>query len=95
MRAEKADCLRLLTAIAYSRSLPYWPSSAFNFGVRTLGVVTGTAFLNVVPVSAMLMSAALGAPPAAHELLGVAMVVSALLIHTLAQQRSAQCRESA
>lgn len=63
---------------------------AFNFGVRTLGVVTGTAFLNVVPVSAVLMSAALGAPPAAHELLGVAMVVSALLIHTLAQQRSAQ-----
>jgi drug/metabolite transporter (DMT)-like permease len=63
---------------------------AFNFGVRTLGVVTGTAFLNFVPVSALLMSAALGAPPAMHELLGVAMVVSALLIHTVAQQRSTQ-----
>jgi drug/metabolite transporter (DMT)-like permease len=62
---------------------------AFNFGVRTLGVVTGTAFLNFVPVSAVLMSIALGHPPAAHEIAGVAMVVGALLIHTLAQQRSA------
>jgi hypothetical protein len=33
------------------------------------------------------MSVALGHPPAAHEIAGVAMVVSALLIHTLAQQR--------
>ena len=62
---------------------------AFNFGVRTLGVVTGTAFLNFVPVSAVLMSIALGHPPAAHEIAGVTMVVGALLIHTLAQQRSA------
>jgi len=59
---------------------------AFNFGVRALGVVTGTAFLNFVPVSAVLMGVALGHPPAAHEIAGVAMVVSALLIHTLAQR---------
>lgn len=59
---------------------------AFNLGVRTLGVVTGTAFLNFVPVSAVLMSSALGAPPAFHELVGVAMVVGALLIHTLWQR---------
>ena len=63
---------------------------AFNFGVRTLGVVTGTAFLNFVPVSALLVGAALGAPPAAHELMGVAMVIGALLIHTVAQQRGAR-----
>jgi len=61
---------------------------AYNFGIRTLGVVTGTAFLNFVPVSALLMGTALGTRPAAHELLGVAMVISALLIHTLAQQRA-------
>ncbi|HJV60714.1 MAG TPA: DMT family transporter [Albitalea sp.] len=60
---------------------------AFNFGVRTLGVVTGTAFLNFVPVSALLMGTALGTRPAPHELLGVAMVIAALLIHTLAQRR--------
>ena len=65
---------------------------AFNFGVRTLGVVHGTAFINVVPVSAMLMSAALGAPPSAHELLGASLVVGALLIHTVAQRGSTPAR---
>jgi drug/metabolite transporter (DMT)-like permease len=62
---------------------------AYNWGIRRLGVVTGTAFLNFVPVSALLMGAALGAKPAAHELVGVALVIAALLIHTLAQQRAA------
>ncbi|HSI56603.1 MAG TPA: DMT family transporter [Ideonella sp.] len=60
----------------------------FNLGVRTLGPVSATAFLNFVPVSAMLMSAALGKPPVAHELVGSAMVVGALLLHTLAQRRA-------
>jgi len=68
---------------------------AFNAGIRSLGVVTGTAFLNFVPVSALLMSAALGAPPAAHELLGVALVVGALLIHTRAQGRATAALEHA
>ena len=57
---------------------------AFNHGVRALGAFTATAFLNFVPVSALLMSAALGKPPSAAELVGTAMVVAALLIHTLA-----------
>ena len=55
---------------------------AFNHGVRTLGAVTGTAFMNFVPVSALLMSMALGHPPSVSELIGTAMVVCALLIHT-------------
>jgi drug/metabolite transporter (DMT)-like permease len=55
---------------------------AFNFGVRTMGAITGTAFLNFVPVSALLMSVALGKLPSGNELLGMAMVVGALLIHT-------------
>jgi len=55
---------------------------AFNFGVRALGAVTATAFLNFVPVSALLMSVALGKPPSLNELLGTTMVVGALLIHT-------------
>ncbi len=62
---------------------------AYNFGVRALGIVTGTAFLNFVPVSALLMGVALGAPPSAHELFGVALVVGALLIHTAAQRQAA------
>lgn len=55
---------------------------AFNYGVAALGAVTGTAFMNFVPVSALLMAAALGKPPLSHELVGTAMVVAALLIHT-------------
>ena len=55
---------------------------AYNFGVRTLGTVTGTAFINFVPVSALLMSVGMGKLPSGSELLGMAMVVGALLIHT-------------
>lgn len=62
---------------------------AFNYGVRTMGAVTGTAFLNFVPVSALLMSVALGKLPSANELLGMAMVVAALLIHTASTRTAA------
>jgi len=67
---------------------------AYNAGVRTLGLVTGTAFLNFVPVSAVLIGAALGHRPAAHELAGIAMVVAALLLHSLAQGRAVAARAS-
>ena len=56
---------------------------AFNAGVRSLGAVTATAFLNFVPVSALLMSVALGKPPSLTELIGTAMVIAALLVHTV------------
>jgi len=69
--------------------------TAYNHGVRALGMVAGTAFLNFVPVSAVLMSAALGAPPAWHELLGVALVVGGMLIHALAAPRRTHQRASA
>lgn len=61
---------------------------AFNYGVRALGAVTGTAFLNFVPVSALLMSAALGRMPTANEAAGMAMVVAALLIHTALNRKA-------
>lgn len=63
---------------------------AFNHGVRTLGAVTGTAFFNFVPVSALLMEVALGRPPSASELTGTAMVIGALLIHTAASRTTAK-----
>jgi drug/metabolite transporter (DMT)-like permease len=63
---------------------------AYNFGVRTLGVVTGTAFLNVVPVSVLLIGAAMGSRPALHELAGVMLVVSGLLVHTLSQRAASR-----
>ena len=62
---------------------------AYNFGVRSLGSVTATAFLNFVPVSALLLSLALGKPPTGHELAGLAMVGLALLLHTRASMQTA------
>lgn len=62
---------------------------AFNQGARVLGPVTATAFMNMVPVSALLMSMALGHQPAAHEWLGLAMVIVALLLHSAAARRAA------
>ncbi|MDM0072773.1 DMT family transporter [Variovorax sp. J2P1-59] len=62
---------------------------AFNYGVRALGAITGTAFLNFVPVSASLLSVALGKLPSGNELLGMSMVVGALLIHTVGSRAQA------
>lgn len=56
---------------------------AFNFGVRTQGTVTATAFFNFVPVSALLIGIVLGHVPTVSELVGTAMVIAALLLHTL------------
>ncbi len=61
---------------------------AFNHGVRALGAVTGTAFLNFVPVSALLMGVAMGKMPTVNELAGMAMVVGALLIHTAMSRKA-------
>jgi drug/metabolite transporter (DMT)-like permease len=58
---------------------------AFNFGVRTLGVVAGTGFLNLVPLSAIAIGTALGHVPQAHELVGAALVITALMVHLRGQ----------
>ncbi len=56
--------------------------------VAAVGAVTGPAFLNFVPVSALLVSAALGRLPTVNEAVGMAMVVAALLIHTAASRKA-------
>ncbi len=62
---------------------------AFNYGVRALGTVTATAFMNFVPVSVLLISLGLGKLPTLMELAGTAMVVMALLLHTMASRAAA------
>jgi drug/metabolite transporter (DMT)-like permease len=84
--ADLALSWRALTYVAVVPSVA--AVIAYNFGVRRLGVVTGTAFLNFVPVSALLMCTAVGAPPSMHELAGAALVVIALLVHTAGQGRA-------
>ncbi|OWQ85306.1 hypothetical protein CDN99_22500 [Roseateles aquatilis] len=61
---------------------------AFNYGVRQLGASRGTLFLNGVPVSALLMSVALGQHPAAQEWMGAALVIAALTLSTRASASS-------
>lgn len=56
---------------------------AFNIGVRRLGPAVGTLFLNVVPVSVMVVKALQGHPPQAEELLGTALVALGLGLHAL------------
>ena len=67
---------------------------AFNHGLRTLGAVSATAFMNMVPISALLMGIALGRTPSANELIGLAMVVAALLLHTAASRSAYRAQPS-
>jgi drug/metabolite transporter (DMT)-like permease len=63
---------------------------AFNFGVRSQGAVTATAFFNFVPVSALSIGVVLGHVPTWNELVGTGMVIAALLLHTLGSAATAR-----
>lgn len=65
-------------------------SLAFNKGVRQLGAAQGIVFINLVPVSALIMSAARGVTPGATEIVGALMVVAALLLQATLSARPAQ-----
>ncbi|OUM02243.1 DMT family transporter [Variovorax sp. JS1663] len=68
---------------------------AYNYGVRSMGAVSATAFLNFVPVSALLLSLALGRLPSGHELAGMALVVGGLLLHTAGARAGAAAAQVA
>lgn len=53
---------------------------AFNKGVRKLGATHGIVFINFVPVSALIISIALGSSPNYGELIGTLLVVAALTL---------------
>jgi drug/metabolite transporter (DMT)-like permease len=53
---------------------------AFNRGVRELGAVNAMLFINVVPVSALMISAARGQSPTAAEIAGSALVIAAIVL---------------
>ncbi|MBM3115836.1 DMT family transporter [Jeongeupia naejangsanensis] len=53
---------------------------AFNKGVRTLGAVHGIVFINLVPVSALLISVAKGALPNGSEVVGTLLIIVALTV---------------
>lgn len=53
---------------------------AFNKGVRNLGATHGIVFINLVPVSALLISIANGAHVSSGELTGTLLVIAALTL---------------
>jgi len=92
--AVAASLAHLATPPTLAALGPVWPkllyiaavptvaaALAFNFGVRRLGAPSGTLFLNFVPVSALVISAALGAWPRPHELGGALLVGAALWLN--------------
>ena len=61
----------------------------WGIGITRLGAARTAIFLNLVPVSAMLLGAALGTPPTAAQLIGGLLVVGGISITMLPQRRAA------
>jgi drug/metabolite transporter (DMT)-like permease len=51
----------------------------WNYGVRKLGILVASLFLNLTPVMAILITAALGTYPTATQILGATLVVAGVL----------------
>jgi drug/metabolite transporter (DMT)-like permease len=51
----------------------------WNYGVRKLGILVASLFLNLTPVAAILITAALGTYPTATQILGATLVVAGVL----------------
>jgi drug/metabolite transporter (DMT)-like permease len=73
-RALDIGLIAWMTLMAVIAGLLGW-----NYGVRHLGVVVASLFLNFVPVFAILITTLLGTPPTAMQLLGGALVLAGVL----------------
>jgi drug/metabolite transporter (DMT)-like permease len=68
---------------------------AWNTGVRRLGAPNAALFINLVPITALVISIAEGYRPVAAEYIGTAIVIAALVGSNLAARRSARDRSLA
>lgn len=84
-----ADTGALLPPLLYIAMVPtVLAALAFNFGVRRLGPTVGTLFLNVVPVSVLVVHTLQGQRPGSAELAGAALVAAALGFNAWAGRRA-------
>ena len=60
---------------------------AWNFGNRIIGALNATLLLTIMPVTAFAYRAAQGQIPATIEVIGAAIVLSALIAHNLNERR--------
>jgi drug/metabolite transporter (DMT)-like permease len=72
--ALDAGLIAWMTVMAVIAGLLGW-----NYGVRHLGVVVASLFLNFVPVFAILITTLMGEPPTTMQLLGGALVLAGVL----------------
>ncbi|GHD62165.1 DMT family transporter [Jeongeupia chitinilytica] len=80
-RPDPADLIAAIPPILYIVVVgTVLAALAFNKGVRTLGAVHGIVFINLVPVSALLISAAKGSVPNGSEMIGTLLIIVALSI---------------
>ena len=76
-----SNVLRVLPSLLYIIIIAtVLAALAFNHGVRRLGPSTGILFINLVPVSALLIGFALGEQPTLTEMVGTGFVIAALLL---------------
>lgn len=59
----------------------------WNAGMRALGAARGVLFINLVPITAFAVALAAGHRPSGWELAGVALVIVALMVNSLASLR--------
>lgn len=72
--ALDAGLIAWMTLMAVVAGILGW-----NYGVRHLGVVVASLFLNLVPVFAILIITIMGTPPTTPQLLGAALVLAGVL----------------
>lgn len=88
-----ASLAALLPQLLYIAVVPtVFAALAFNFGVRRLGAAAGTLFLNMVPVSVLVVHALQGQVPSRSELCGAALVALALGFNAWTVRRAASAR---
>ncbi|UPG74487.1 hypothetical protein MVG78_01585 [Roseomonas gilardii subsp. gilardii] len=61
----------------------------WNAGMRAMGAARGVLFINLVPVTAFAIAVAGGRVPVGAEMAGVALVIAALVLNSLAGARGA------
>ena len=69
---------------------------AWNIGVKRLGVVVASMFLNLIPVAGVLTAAALGSPPTLEQVRGGLLIIAGVLqaqLRGLARARAARRRD--
>lgn len=81
---SKAQLVEIVPAMTYVVvAATVGAALTYNFGIRQLGPARGIVFVNAIPITAVLISLALGQIPSAQEWAGIVLVIAALLVHAL------------